>query len=132
MKSVAAGRFQQITFEIGFSSNFKTVLSRRISLSWSQSKVEKTVENPLWQVQKGEGNGEESSNGKGTGKGRREGRLSPQSAHSFPFSAQHPTTFGACYAGYRRRVYSSVKSKPISRGDISLLNRGLFYSRFSG
>ena len=32
--------FQQITFENGFSANFKTVLSRRISPNWSQSKVE--------------------------------------------------------------------------------------------
>lgn len=43
---------------------------------------------------KREGNGEESA------KGKREGSLSPQSPHSFPFS----------YAGYHRRVYSSVKS----------------------
>ena len=32
--------FQQITFEIGFSANFKTVLSRRISPNLSQSKLE--------------------------------------------------------------------------------------------
>ena len=32
--------FQHITFENGFSANFKTVLSRRISPNWSQSKVE--------------------------------------------------------------------------------------------
>ena len=59
---------------------------------------------------KGRGIGRKAQNGKGTGKGRREGRFSPQSPHSFPFSAQHPTTFGARYAGYHRRVYSSVKS----------------------
>ena len=111
VKSVAAGRFQQITFEIGFSTNFKQVLSRRISLSWSQSKVEKKTWKTLYgRRKKGRGMGRKAQNRKGSGKGRREGRLSPQSPHSFPFSAQHPTTFGACYAGYHRRVYSSVKS----------------------
>ena len=50
--------FQQITFEIGFSANFKTVLSRRISPNWSQSKVETGGE---WggkrKREKGEGKG---------------------------------------------------------------------------
>ena len=50
--------FQQITFEIGFSANFKTVLSRRISPNWSQPKVETGGEWGGKRVrEKGEGNG---------------------------------------------------------------------------
>ena len=60
----------------------------------------------LSQKWKREENGEESAKGKG----RREWSLSPQSPHSYPFSAQHPATFDACYVGCHRRVYSSVKS----------------------
>lgn len=86
--------FQHITFENGFSANFKTVLPdgflpTGLSQKWKQ-----------------EGNGEESA------KGKREKGREPSSPISslFPFLRQHPTTFGARYAGYHRRVYSSVKS----------------------
>ena len=63
--------FQQITFENGFSANFKTVLSRRISPNWSQSKVEIGRE---W--------GGKRKREKGEGKRA----FPPQSPRYFPFS----------------------------------------------
>lgn len=85
--------FQQITFENGFSANFKTVLSRRISPNWSQSKVEI---------------GREWGGKRKREKGERKRAFLP---NLLAISLSQATSYHFRRpAGYHRRVYSSVKS----------------------